>query len=412
FTDRLKDANVNTVTLFNSASAATGQANASLFYLDYGGFRILANGLRDTAFVDATIDVPGKDCVAGSSGNTDSDPDAARELFGCVLANQNASPLVGRFYPNVFLLNSSSMVPACSNVTYEGQAFGINATVSAMSSGTVVAAVVMPRYTAGVVVLGAENNNSGVNLSTRLALNQAPAPSWTNGVYAITAPAATFGRAAAPDGAFDLLDIGISVTDATDGVTLGTPRNMRPADATACTSSTCTHQKLNGAPIKMRFGRVRLQNAFGSEKLALSVPVQAQYWNGSYFVSNSLDSCTALSVPAAQTLASGVSPAGTAGLYFYPVDTAANGKNKLTSTDTVPTLASPLTAGQSTLQFPAPQKPGWLDLILDVPDYLKYNWGNCSGQGTDALPNDFPCARATFGIFGTNSPILYRRENY
>jgi hypothetical protein len=99
-------------------------------------------------------------------------------------------------------------------------------------------------------------------------------------------------------------------------------------------------------------------------------------------------------------------------LYFYPV-TGSTGKNQLVSTDTVPTLASPLAAGKSSLQFPAPLKRGWLDVILQVPDYLLGSWGNCSGQsGAAGLHDDLPCARVTFGVFGASSPILYRRENY
>ncbi len=160
----------------------------------------------------------------------------------------------------------------------------------------------------------------------------------------------------------------------------------------------------------IRSGRLRLTNVFGSEKLSATMPVEAQYWSGSYFENNALDNCTALVVPAAQTLAAGVSPSGTAGLYFYPV---VAGKNQLLSTDTVPTLTSPLLAGKSNLTFPAPQKNGWLDVILQAPDYLMGDWGNCSGQtGTAGLFDDLPCARVSFGVYGSKSPIIYRRENY
>lgn len=162
--------------------------------------------------------------------------------------------------------------------------------------------------------------------------------------------------------------------------------------------------------LAVRTGRLRLQNTFGSEKLALSVPIQAQFWNGSYFVNNDLDSCTTLAVPAVQTLATGASPNGAAALYFYPV--VAN-KNQLLGSDTTPSLVSPLTGGKTLLLFTAPQKRGWLDVVLQVPDYLQGNWGNCSGQtGAAGLYDDLPCARATFGVFGAGSPLIYRRENY
>jgi hypothetical protein len=76
-------------------------------------------------------------------------------------------------------------------------------------------------------------------------------------------------------------------------------------------------------------------------------------------------------------------------------------------------LTSPLVAGKSSLQFSAPTHRGWLDVILQVPTYLLGNWGNCNGQvGAAGLDDDLPCARATFGVFGAQSPIIYRRENY
>lgn len=178
---------------------------------------------------------------------------------------------------------------------------------------------------------------------------------------------------------------------------------VRAVDADAVSSSGFAE-----GTIAVRTGRLRLQNAFGSDRLPLSVPVQAQYWDGSYFVPNSADSCTALAVPPVQTLATGVSPSGAAALYFYPVVT---GKNQLQSGDTTASLASPLVGGKSQLMFTAPQRSGWLDAVLQVPDYLRGNWGNCSGQtGAAGLYDDLPCARATFGVF--KSPLIYRRENY
>ena len=43
-----------------------------------------------------------------------------------------------------------------------------------------------------------------------------------------------------------------------------------------------------------RQGRLRIGNAYGSELLDLSVPVQSQYWNGTAVVQNSADNCTSL----------------------------------------------------------------------------------------------------------------------
>jgi MSHA biogenesis protein MshQ len=399
YTDRLKDGNVNSVALFNSGSASSGQANASLFYLDYGGFRILANGVKDTAYVDAALDVPGKDCVSGSSSNVDADPDPDRELFGCVVANQSNSALVGRFYPNSFSLTSSSITQACvaGAFSYEGQPFAVNAAVSALSNGTVVAAAVMPRYTAGVVTFAAENNNAGTDLAARLS---GLAGAWVNGVYTVAASSVVFSRLVAADGPFDALDLGISVVDATDALNLGAARNMLPTNATACTSATCTHQKMGGA-IKMRYGRLRMSNAYGSELLALPVAFEAQYWGGNYYATHTVDSCT--SIPMSSI---------TMGNYLGNLSAC---ETQMSPTGSVTLSAGKLPGAGLVLSTPGAGNGGSVDLAINVTAVAAGN--TCVGPTESAAtaaampwfgPNQG--ARATFGLY--KSPLIYRRENY
>jgi hypothetical protein len=56
---------------------------------------------------------------------------------------------------------------------------------------------------------------------------------------------------------------------------------------------------------------------------------------------------------------------------------------------------------------------GFADLVLGVPSYLTGNWFNCLGQtGTLGLWDDYPCARAMFGIYASPIKLAYRRENY
>jgi MSHA biogenesis protein MshQ len=110
----------------------------------------------------------------------------------------------------------------------------------------------------------------------------------------------------------------------------------------------------------------------------------------------------------ARTLTGSTAPDGAANRYFYPV---VAGGNQLLSTSSTATMGSVLASGAATIGFTAPGVRGWLDIILAVPDYLKYNWGNCMGQsGTAGLLDDLPCARATFGVY--KSPLIYQRENY
>jgi hypothetical protein len=397
YTDRLSDGDSDlTIALFTSATTSSGQAGGQLYYLDYGGFRVLAGGLQDPAYVDPGIDPPATDCVANSSTNTDQDADPDRERFGCVVASQNNSALIGRFSPARFVLNSSSITGGCpaGGFTYEGQPFGLAFTASAMTSpvGTVLPnGDVMPRYAAGTVAVGAENGNDGVNRSTRVAMNLAPAPVWTNGVYVANAPAATFSRPNAPDGPFDALDIGVQISDP-DGATLGAARNMLPTNNTVCTAGTCTHQKLVGSPIRMRYGRLRMRNAYGSELLALPMSLTAEYWTSAGWLTNTLDGCTSVPVPISAS-----------GLVFGAGNLAAGETSA--SIHGATTGSGTFVAGDGGFRLSAPGSgnTGFVTITIATPDWLEFPWVT-AGVNADAS------ARATFGLF--KSPLIYRRENY
>ena len=95
-----------------------------------------------------------------------------------------------------------------------------------------------------------------------------------------------------PDGPYDNLQIGVAVTDP-DGVRAA-GRNMDPTTTTDCVAAAnCTG--VAWPRPRIRFGRLKLTNAHGSELLNLPVPVETQYWNGAVFVTNTADSCTSLS---------------------------------------------------------------------------------------------------------------------
>ncbi len=127
------------------------------------------------------------------------------------------------------------------------------------------------------------------NLGGRLGHTAAPWPTWSDGRFVVdkTAP---FSRSAAPDGPFDSLEIGVRVTRPSladgdgDGIKVS-PEDMAVAGRNGV--------KLPGTT-RVRFGRLWLTSAYGSENLALPVPLEAQYWNGFGFVTNAADGCTTL----------------------------------------------------------------------------------------------------------------------
>ncbi len=148
----------------------------------------------------------------------------------------------------------------------------------------------------------------------------------------------------------------------------------------------------------LRSGRLKLSNAFGSEKAALIVPVQAQYWSGNAWLQNSADSCTSL--PAAAVVRAGYLDARGAATTAW--------------TSSASAIAISAGAGTLTLGAPSPTTTGSLDFALNLGaattdqsclsahpgstaatlPWLRSRNGACS-----TLWDRDPSARATFGIY-------------
>ncbi len=141
---------------------------------------------------------------------------------------------------------------------------------------------------------------------------------------------------------------------------------------------------INPTTHEVRFGRVALLNAYGPEYSKLSMVFETQYWDGGKFVLNKEDNNCADSSTWQETLVANSTP------------------NILTTLDVI----SPTKNGLGLLTLNAPtsiQKMGSLEVTLDVPSWLKYNW---SGSAF----NQNPLATATFGRFRGNDRIINWRE--
>jgi MSHA biogenesis protein MshQ len=138
----------------------------------------------------------------------------------------------------------------------------------------------------------------------------------------------------------------------------------------------------------VRFGRLRLVNAFGPASGSLAMPVQAQYWSGSSWVLNSGDSCTTLPANAfflsgglaATTTASAVNLASGVGTLTLTKSTTATGSVDVAANlGTAGSDQSCLTAHGGT----ASSRP-----------WLRSRNGSCA----TTYDRD-PSARVTFGIY-------------
>lgn len=161
----------------------------------------------------------------------------------------------------------------------------------------------------------------------------------------------------------------------------------------------------------MRFGHLRVGTDSGSQLLSLQLPLEAQYWNGTFFVTNSADSCTTLA------------PANV-GLGNYL-------GNLNAGEATVAGVTSPLSSGRGviTLSAPGSVNNGSVDVAVNLgpvppgtatanacpafaPAATAANMPYLRGQWCGATATRDPSARARFGIRGGNSETIYRRESF
>ena len=261
---------------------------------------------------------------------------------------------VGRFIPSYF---DTAITPFCSVFTYSGQPF--TTTVTARATGGSIAANYAGLTWAKVVTLSDVNAIAGA-----FSANAIPPSSFASGVGATSSTFFTF----------------------SNSQTIPSTIKVKAVDTDGVSSATGT-QGTN----YLRSGRLRMLNAYGSELLALPVSSQAQYWAGTGYVLNTLDSCTSLVVPTSSSgLVFGTGNL-TAGKTAAKINGVSSGVGSLVSGD----------AG-FTLSAPGSGATGYVDATITAPSWLQYNW---KGAG-----NVSPSARATFGTY--KSPLVYMRENY
>jgi MSHA biogenesis protein MshQ len=183
------------------------------------------------------------------------------------------------------------------------------------------------------------------------------------------------------------ISLSINVLDE-DGIA-ATANPVKFGDATAGNGIAFT-----GSAKQMRWGRLVLENAYGSELVALSMPFRAEFFNGaSAFATNIQDDCTGVALN--QLTLNNGSGSVTAD---NPIQVGAGN-----SSTTL--LNIPFAAGDAGLQFSAPGSQGYIDVDVDLSTlpWLEYDW---NGDGSQ----EGPSARATFGIHQGRPHIIYLRE--
>ncbi len=285
---------------------------------------------------------------------------ASGTYLGQTITGQSA--VLGRFSPHH--LETVVNTQGCGTFTYSGQPITL-ATVKAMD-GT---STITPNYNgafAHLVTLSDGNGSTAGNFisNTIAAASFAAGSATASPVFTFTIPQ-------------------------TAPITL----SLRASDGESSSSGFT-----EGSAV-IRSGRLRLQNVYGSELLALPVPLESQYWNGSSYIRNQQDSCTTL---AASSIA------------------LSNYRNNLSACETQIGYSSGSGAfsnGVSNylrLTKPGAGNNGSVDLTLNLNSA---SGGTCISSTASAataanIPwfGTNPVSRATFGIYKT--PIIYMRENF
>lgn len=425
--------------VFNAASAATGVATGSSFYYsEVGHFGLSANAVYDAGFT--SVDQSG-DCVASGFSNVLAGGQYGCNIGSAAVAQTTGSSGFGRFIPDNFnvTVNTPAFASACTGFSYIGQSFNYNVapvmTVTARNGSNNGLSNAATRNYAGAYVKLSNASLAQAPYDTQggrysrfdalsgttpaLSLSALPAVSadpvigtFANGVATLTfsgGSGLSFARpAGTPSAEFDAdIALELNVVDA-DGVSFaGNPAAFGEAsDGNGILFSDGNASTTIDA--RMRFGRLDLGSASGSQTLPLLLPVQAQYWNGFAFIDNTLDSCTTLQ-------------AGDVGLGNYAQDLGAGDT-------TVSVTQSPLASGRSAIRLSAPgaADDGGVDVTINLGSAATANAcpafapATVSGAGRGYLRGRWcgsaydrdPVARARFGIRGGNPARIDMREQF
>jgi MSHA biogenesis protein MshQ len=150
---------------------------------------------------------------------------------------------------------------------------------------------------------------------------------------------------------------------------------------------------------ELRFGRIAIDNAIGSELAPLVLPWRSEYWSGTTWLINEIDDCTTLDRVSDVALTSSDGDTGDGN------ETVSLGGGS-TSID-APQSDLTLNSGLGSLYFTAPNASGWVDVLLTLDNRWSFLRDDLDDDGDFA---EEPEARASFGLFDGNSQRIYIRE--
>lgn len=314
---------------------------------------------------------------------------------------------VGRFVPDHFnvSLNTPVFSPACDSFSYLGQPlkYAVNPVVvaSAVSADNNVTQnytgsllkinfpAIVPSYAAASQPVTVLNSATPTPIDNGNGTGTLTFADTTSNILAFTRtnPVAPFDAE---------VTMSFILNDMEGVTTLVSPVRFGEAIAERGINFSGSHKT-------MRWGRLVMQNAYGSELIPLELPLFSEYFNGSSFVSNTEDQCTSLTLSSQLSLGNPATASG-AVQPGNTVMTIGAGSSRATLANV------PLLAGRAGLSFSAPGSgnTGYIDITgnFSALPWLLFDWDH------DGSHDDSANARVSFGVYQGNSRQIYWREVY
>ncbi len=370
---------------FGAAVAGVATGN-SFSYTDFGPLTIPVGAVTDSTYVanSGSGDVAGSDCVPASSSNV-----LSSGKYGCNIGN-TASATTPKFIAHHYTA-THTLTPACnSTFTYFGQPLTYGVTIDAINAlgnrmtRLTTSAPNKPTFTFSQL-------NSGAATTSPLTI---ASPAWvsdanyglaTGGEYALSATSTATAR---PAGLSPVSAAPPNYESFVVRVTSGDANITTCNGAAAAGTTTC-----DSAATKLRYGVLKLSDGQGTSVSPASMQVTAQYWNGSAFVTNTADVCTAINFNAG-TIAASTLPRPTA---KNSSTTLVNGVGAVMLSSTVAANVAIKTGGSDNNCVSATATAG--APLNSLSGYLG------SVSCSSSYDKD-PSARLTFGTL--RSPYIYR----
>ena len=354
-----------------------------------------------------------EDAIFASVDNADSS--AAERVIP-----QTAAIQAGRFVPDRFAVAPANAPQfqtfgaACAGTrsfTYAGQSFGYVITPVALVTAQNASGGTTTNYreslwkittAAPSDVTQTYSNAVGPALDVSQATNAPTVSPANNGTGTVTVSALdriAHTRPAAPIAPFNA-DVSLAITVRDDAESEGqiTTTAATPFASIAFDSG-----------VEFRYGRLAMTSANGSHLVPLALPMEAQYWNGTLFVTNAADNCTTIA-------------AGNVGLGNF---------SGLASGDTTPSIAGAFASGRKTVALSAPGagKTGFVDVVVNLnatagafnsctafgpppPAPSGAGLAHLRGRWCGASYDRDATARARFGVYRGAEEVIFVRENY